>query len=264
MTALLSILAVVLSVLSTIFLWLAIYIFRDIVLMAEKFEKKNLGSSGILIALPLLLVTPLVGSYYIATTGDFPPPQIFFIAFFLLLVGSILLLRPIAGLVRIFGRRGFPKFLIVGFILTYGLANLAFIVRLPLLEAVNQLLLASAEIILGICFLLLSGYTANFKEVSVKIYNKTFSTHYELSSLFLIAGSIVPVDSVLLTMIMRESIINTPADAMMDASALRFLAKFLLTVCGMMGLLGMLVFRKAVEDFCFRFGSMSALIRKEK
>ncbi len=198
------------------------------------------------------------------TTGNFPEPQIFFFAFLLLLVGSILLFLPILRLVRIYGHHGFPKSLILGFVVTYSAANVAFMVHIPALEAVNQLLMMSAEIILGICFLLLSGYTSNFKEFYVRIYNKTFRTHYELSSLFLIAGSIVPIDSVLLTMILRESAIGGPADAMIDAGGLRFLAKFLLTVASIMGLLGMLVFKKSIEDFCFRFGSMTALIRKEK
>jgi len=121
----------------------------------------------------------------------------------------------------------------------------------------------AAELLLGASFILLALYTSKFKELTVNVSGKSFSTHYGLSGLLLIAGLMVPLDATL----MKIGVYDAIARGNMSMELyihFRLLSQFLLSVAGALALLGMYVFKKAVEDFCFRLGSMSALFEGRK
>ncbi|MFA6036255.1 MAG: hypothetical protein WC759_04835, partial [Candidatus Micrarchaeia archaeon] len=102
MNAALEILGAVFSVLAVVFLWSAIYLLRNVIRTAEIVEKKSLGSGGLLLALPLGLVTPVMISYYFITEGIVSPPAgMLLIAFTALLAAAVLILRPVLALVKL-------------------------------------------------------------------------------------------------------------------------------------------------------------------
>ncbi|MDO8339338.1 MAG: hypothetical protein Q7T16_01640 [Candidatus Burarchaeum sp.] len=264
MNSWLSILSSVLAILAIIFLWLAIYIFRDVILIAEKLEKKDLGSLGILLALPLSLALPVITSYYVMNVGSVPPPEVGIIGSSLFLLAALLLFRPTLALARICGNVHVPGLMLLSYLLTYIVANVAQMARFPALYAADQLMSLAAQLIIGIGLINLSVYTHNFKNFTVQIMNTKFSTHYELSSLLLMAGIILPMGTTLMTTATRDVLVMGAAEAAPTIIPLYFLAHLMLAIGGMLAFVAMLVFKKAIEEFCIRFGSLSALIRKEK
>jgi len=261
----LELLGAILSVTAVVFLWSAIYLLRNIVRTAEIVEKKGMGSGGLLLALPLGLVTPVVISYYFITEGIVSPPAgMLFIAFSSLLAAAMLILRPVLALVKLTGRGGLPKFALFAYGLAYAAANLFYVLRMPPDTGFVNLIMLAAELLLGAVFIILSAYTASFKDFRIQLEGKEFQTHYNLSFLLLFAGLLIPMDVTIMVMGVYETAIARGADLMTSLASFRFLAQLLLTLAGLMALVGMLMFRSVVEDFCFRMGSMSALVRKEQ
>jgi len=231
--------------------------------MAEKIEKKQLGSLGMLVALPLILITPLVISYYMMWLGTIPPINVLLIIFSLVLIGALLMFKPVFTLTKLYGIE-VPKLLLSAYILFYGGINLILLWGISLLEAGGDLLMLAAELTLGSTFILLANYTSKFKELTVGICGKKFRTRYELSSLLLIAGILIPMDVTLMVVGLRPLRLIGSDEAGYMLVLIRFFAHAVLIVASLLATLGMLVFKKAVQDFCFRLGSMDALIKKEK
>jgi hypothetical protein len=203
-------------------------------------------------------------SYYFITEGIVSPPAgMLLIAFTALLAAAVLILRPVLALVKLTGRGGLPKFALLAYGLAYAAANLLYILRLPMDMAVANAVMVAAELLLGAVFIILSAYTASFKDFKIQLEGKEFYTHYNLSFLLLFAGLLTPMDVTIMVMGVYETAILRGADLMTSLASFRFLAQLLLTLAGLMALVGMLMFRSVVEDFCLRLGSMSALIRKE-
>jgi len=121
----LNILAAFFAVLAVAFLWFAVYFLWDIIRMAERLEKRGMGSWGILLALPLGLATPIIISYYLI---DFliPPLEMRLIAFSSLLIASVLILRPVLVLISISSPMRIPKLLLGAYVLVYAVANLIY------------------------------------------------------------------------------------------------------------------------------------------
>jgi len=262
MVSVLGTLSPVLALLAIVFLWLAIYFFRNIILMAERIERKNLGSFSILIALPLVLILPLVTSYYVFGAGMAPPPDVGAVCSALYLVGALLLFRPSIALVSMSGSARVPKLILFIYMLTYAIANLAQMRPFPLPYIAEQLIILAAQLVIGTGLILLSSYTSNFKELTVQIVGKKFSTRYELSALMLMAGVMLPMGATLMTTSIRETLLNG-AESNPTIVLLYFLAHLMLAIAGLLAFVAMLVFKNVIEDFCFRLGSMDALVRRD-
>ena len=259
-TLILNVLTALFSVLAVLFIWLAVYLVWNIIKMAEFLEKKPMGSKGILLALPLGLATPIIVSYYMLIPA-IPPLEMRLVAFFSLLAASLLLIRPVLALLQL-GQVQIPKLLLAVYAVAYAVVNMLYIVALPLPDASAELVMLAAELVLGASFILLSAYTSNFKELKINIGGKPISTRYELSYILLIAGLMVPLDATLMK-IGVYTFIGTGNVSMDLLLRFRFLTQFILVIAGGLALLGMMTFKKAVEDFCCRFGSMNALINRK-
>jgi hypothetical protein len=250
-----------LSILAFLLLWLAIYLFRDIVLIAERIEKRGMGSGNILAALPLIMLHPLVTSYYYITTGQAAPADITIFLVVALFLASVLILKTILGFVRLSGLWSAPKAIMAIYLLAYPLAGLAYFYNFPPKYLITQVLHLAAEMMLGMGLIMLSRYTSDFKNLDVEIMGHKFSTHYNLSSLLMIAGITFPIDSTLRAVGFEAFLAGGP-NGVATLQTLRLVSFALLTAITLNGVIGMYVFKRTVEDFCVRFGSMGALIGK--
>jgi hypothetical protein len=252
----------VLSVAGFLLLWLAVYFFRQIVRDAEKLEKKGLGSGLILAALPLILLQPLIASYFYITTGKTIPAELAIVTTGAFCLAAVLLMVPVVNLTRLSKSMRVPWAFLAIFLVVYPIAGLVNFHDFPLLYLSAQALYLLAELILGIGFILLSRYTSDFKELNVDIMGKKFSTHYNLSSFLMITGIALPMNAIVRGAAI-DSLLHGGATGVERAQELRLLANILLTGIALGGAIGMLVFKITVEEFCMRFGSMEALLKKE-
>jgi len=259
----LNVVASLFSLLSVLILWLSIYLFRSVVKTAEFVEKKGLGSGFILAALPLMLMQPLVSSYFYLTTGVPAPAEISAFSIGAMLLAALLIFVPIWNLTRLSRSMKPPLVMLAIYVVVYPIANFLYGNALPEPQMLVQAMYLLAEMVLGIGFILLSRYTSDFKSLTVRILDKEFSTHYELSSLLMITGIALPIDAVLRAVAVSDFYTSTGADAALDVQKLRLLSFFLLTMISIGATVGMLVFKKTTEEFCIRLGSMGTLIKKE-
>ena len=262
MTSFLLALSSALSILWLMLVWAAVYLLRDVFLIAEKSKKRSLGSRELLAALPLLLAPMVVSAYSFLTAGALLSFEVYVICFSTMLLGALLLLRPVLSLIRLMGGVRAPKIILATYFITYLVANAVIMKQIPVNEVIVNSLLMAAQLVLGLVFIYLAAYSVRFRELTVEISGKKFSTHYELSAMLLLAGLLLPLNSVLRGAAVYEVV---QYGGITDTYVLlRFLAQFLMSVAGMMAFIAMWNFKKVVADFCFRFGSMSALIKKEK
>ena len=251
-----------LGIASFLILWLAIYFFREIVLDAEKLERKGLGSGLILLALPLLLVQPIASSYFYITTGRTVPADMALVTTGAFLLSTPLLIAPILNLTRLSRSTRIPWAFLALFLAPYLIVGLAYFHNFPPIYLAAQAFYLLAEMLLGIGFILLSRYTADFKELTVEIAGKRFSTHFDLSSFLMVTGMALPINAVLRGVAIDAFLAGGAGIA--TAQEMRFLAHAVLTAVALGGAIGMLVFKKTVEEFCVRTGSMNALLKKDE
>lgn len=252
------------SITAFVLLWSSVYMLGDVLRLAELAGKRRFGSGGILLALPLGMLTAFIVSYNFITTGQPPPPEQLALAFSSMLLASLLILRPVYGLVRTARHVKLPGTLLLAYVIVYAATNMFFVSTTMTFESLAGTVMLAAELLLGASFILLSAYTEGFRKLDVKLGGKTFSTHYELSVFFLVAGLLVPMDTTIMAMGVHEVASlgsSAPADVLVP---FRLLAQVVLTVAGLLALVGMVTFNRAVEEFCLRLGSLDALYKKEK
>ena len=125
---------------------------------------------------------------------------------------------------------------------------------------VNGLLLA-AQLVLGMTFIYLSAYSLKFRNLTIDVMGKKFSAQYELSSMLLLAGMILPINAMLRGAAVYE-LLQNGGSVTETYISLRFLAHFLMTIAGVLAFTAMWNFKNNIESFCVRFGCLSAMVGK--
>src|SRR3989344_7640372 len=109
MNSLLNTLGSVLSVLWLVLIWAAVYMLREVLLVAEKSEKRSLGSWALLAALTLLLLPMVAATYSLLVNGTVLPLEHYVFVFSSMLLGALLLYRPVMALINVTGGVRAPK-----------------------------------------------------------------------------------------------------------------------------------------------------------
>lgn len=254
----------ILCAVAILLVWLTIYLFREIIQIAERVERRGLGSGLILLAMPLMLLYPIISGYFFLTTGMTAPADWSAVAIVGFLLSSCLVLVPIWNFTHLSNTMKVPIYFLIIYAILYPALSFHYIMNLPLAYRVVQVIYLLAELLLGFGFILLARYTADFRERRITLAGKEFSTRFELSSFLMITGVALPIDAVIRAVALSDFFTSEHTEiVLMQVQELRLLSFGLLTGIALGGLVGMLVFRRAVGEFCVRMGSMRVLLGKE-
>ena len=252
------ILASAFGILAFLLIWTAAYIFKEIIVYAEKLKRKSYGSHLILPALPLLLLQPVISAYYTVFESSAVPPALQLLTTGSLLLASLLILMPVYLFSKISRLMGIPIVALFFYSILYLAIYASLLVDLSEPLRVSQVLWMIGELALGAGLLLLSIYTVDSGELKIGVGGRAFVFTYGLSSLMLLMGMLLPIDAGLRIIFLQNT---APQMIGIPTPTFRLVAFLLLTIAGILAIAGMLNFRRMVQRFLSRIGSKEVMLK---
>jgi len=252
----------VLAIVASFLIWISIYIFRDVLRLAEKIEKRSFDSSFVLVALPLLLFNCANTLYYFFEEGDNGPMDMRILASAIMLAGALLFLLAVMGFTKS-SPMTCPTPLILLYYACFPILGAVFYLRFPLYLLLSQTFYLVAEMIIGIGFILLSRYADSFNEVTVSIGRRKICTRYVMASYLLLTGVILPIDG-MLKAVMTYAFMFEGIGVIDQLITLKLAGAVIMTSVGIGAVAGMLLLKRTFQLAASRRKRVAWLIQPAK
>lgn len=222
----------ILNIVTQLFIWYAFYIFSSILKIIDYEHRIKSGRELLLIALPLLLVQPIIGSYLLFETEIFPPSNLSLLIFVLFFTAYLLIMLTVLHFKNEMKLPIKHKNIIYGYIFAFLVINLYAVKGLSLFELVPHILFLFGKLFLAVSLLIIFEYLSHkFEELRV------------ISGLFFVSAALI-----FITPITRAYALNH-LDIENIETVIRVFNIILMFFVGSLMLIGMMIFRNIMVNF---------------